>query len=463
MAKTKASNLPVVVTPTNGVIKSYSGLQGQQNLPESAKKNLTTFISPVQLTRIKQDVRMWRDAVAEAEFAYYPQRVKMQRLYLDTELNGHVTSCIERRKSLTMLREFMMCDQDENEDIELTKIFKSEWFDNVVSYIIDAEFYGYSLIALGNIIEDAFPELAIVKRWNVSPDRYNVTSYIYANVGQDFRAPEVVDWHIYVNTPNPHGTSPCGYGLFYKIGIYEIFLRNLLGFNGDFVERYSMPYVWAKTNKSDEDERGQLERDIQNMGSNGYAITDPTDDISFLEAALAGTGWNGYDNLEQRCEKKISKMILGHADAMDSTPGKLGPEQGGEESPISAALSAVQSKDGRKVERVINTHLIPKMIRLGFQIPEGYSFKYKNDDEAQDQRWNEDRNNNATATVAKIMKDAGMEMDPTYFTDRTGIPFTKIAPPAPILPPPLPGDDKKKLPPAKVSEKIQNKLKKLYK
>lgn len=462
MAKNKASNLPVLATPTNGVV-SVSGLQGARTLSDTAKKSLTNYIAPVQLARIKQDVRMWRTAVDEAEYAYYPQRIRMQRLYLDTELNGHVTSCIERRKDLTKLREFMICDQEGNENEDLTKLFKTEWFDNLVSYILDAEFYGYSLVALGNIVDDAFPELAIVKRWNVSPDRFNVTSYVYSNVGQDFRAPEVADWHIYINTPNAHGTSPCGYGLFYKIGIYEIFLRNLLGFNGDFVERYSMPYVWAKTNKSDEDERGQLEQDIRNMGSNGYAITDPTDDISFLEAALAGTGWNGYDNLEQRCEKKISKMVLGHSDAMDSTPGKLGPEQGGEESPIAAALSAVQSKDGRKVERVINTQLIPKMINLGFQIPEGFVFKYKNDDEAQDQRWNEDKNNLQTATVAKMMKDAGMEMDATYFTDRTGIKFEKIVPPVPIIPPASGDDeDKKKIPPTKVSDKIQNKLKALY-
>lgn len=450
-------------TPLQGQQTAIQAAQSQNlaNLP-SVRRNLSNYISPAQLYRIKQDVRLWREAVAEAEFAYYPQRIKQQRLYIDTELNGHVTSCVDRRMGLTMLRDFELCNKSDKEIPDITEMFKADWFDNFVCHSLGAEYYAYSLIALGDIKDEAFPDLDIVKRWNVSPDRHNVTSFVYSTNGKDFRDPDVADWHVYVKTLNPHGTSPCGYGLFYKIGIYEITLRNVLGFNGDFVERYSMPYIWAKTNKTNEDERGELEMDLRNAGANGYFITDPNDDISFLEAALAGTGWNGYDNLEQRCEKKISKMILGHADAMDSTPGKLGPEQGGEESPISAALSAKQSQDGRKIERIVNNDLIPRMIRLGFKLPSDIKFKYKNDDEAQDQRWNEDKNNNATATVAQVMKNAGMQMDPQYFTERTGIPFTPIVPPAPIMP----GVDPNKKDPAgksPIPEKIKNKLAKLYK
>ncbi|QTE37492.1 DUF935 family protein [Mucilaginibacter gossypii] len=460
MAKTKHSNLPVVTTPTNGLAVSNTGLQGQRNLPDNVKKNLTSFIAPVQLTRIKQDVRSWREAIAEAEFAYYPQRVKMQRLFLDTALNGHVKACVRKRRRLTTQRQFGFFGDDGEEIVDITNLFKKRWFTKFMIYSIDAEDYGYSLIALGNVVNDEFPELNLVKRWNVSPDRFNVTSYIYANQGKDFRDNDVADWHVYVDTTSDDGASPCGYGLFYTIGLYEIFLRNILGFNGDFVERYSMPYVWAKTNKTDEDERGQLEQDLRNMGSNGYAITDPTDDISFLEAALAGTGWNGYDNLEKRCEAKISKLMLGHADALDSTPGKLGATQG-DQTPASLALSETQSEDGTRIEEIVNNQLIPKMRNLGFIIPEG-TWKFKNDDEVNETRNREDTSNKATADIAQVMKNAGLQMDAAYFEKRTGIPTTIIPTPAPQA---LPGNEDDKKEPAsaeKVSDKIKNKLKKLY-
>jgi len=217
-----------------------------------------------------------------------------------------------------------------------------------------------------------------------------------------------------------------------------------------------MPYVHAKTTKSDETERGELENAIANMGANGYAITDPQDDIQFLEAALAGTGWNGYDNLEKRCENKISKLILGHSDALDSTPGKLGADQGGDESPVQKALSEIQIEDGRFVERVVNKMLFPKLFKIG-QMPQGVKFVFLNDDEVQETVERDNLNAQALANVAVAMKNAGLVMDAAYFAKTTGIPTTEIPPPpAPIIQAPDPNAKQQ-------PDKIKNKLDRLYK
>ncbi len=450
-AKNYATQQMTYASPIQGLQSPTSPLQGQQALPAQIKHNLSNYIAPVQLLRLKHDVRMWRDAVLEAELAYYPQRIKMQRMFIDTALNGHVKACTEKRKDLTLLRRFELQDSSGKRLDEATKaISECEWFQKFLSYTLDAIYYGYSLIALGDIIDNDLPNLIIVKRWNTSPDRYNVTSYDYAIVGQDFRADDVKDWHVYVPTPSDNGTSPCGYGLFYNVAVYEIFCRNVLGFNGDFVERFSMPYVHAKTTKPS-DERDDLEATVANMGANGYAITDPQDDIEFLEAALAGTGWNGYDNLEKRCEDKISKLILGHSDALDSTPGKLGADQGGDESPVQKALSEKQIKDGRMCERVCNTLLFPKLHNIG-QMPKGIKLVFLNDDEVQETVERENLNAQGLANVGVAMKNAGLAMDPAYFQKQTGIPTSAIVTPLPILPP-------KELP---LNDKVKNKLDKLY-
>ncbi|EHQ29892.1 phage portal protein family protein [Mucilaginibacter paludis] len=425
--KATKNNLPGLgyANPMQGLADGVNGLAGSSTLPGAVRHNLARYMAPVQLMRLKTDVKMWRDAITEAELAYYPQRIKMQRMYLDTALNGHVKACTLKRKRLTTLRRFELQDADGKALPEATKaLAECQWFLNFQNYVLDAIFYGYSLIALGDIIDNDLPDLSIVKRWNVSPDRFNVTAYDYAVVGQDFRADEVKNWHVYVTTPSETGISPCGYGLFYNVALYEIFLRNLLGYNGDFVERFSMPYVHAKTTKQDETERGELEQAVANMGANGYAITDPNDDIEFLEAALAGTGWNGYDNLEQRCEKKISKLILGHSDAMDSTAGKLGSEQGGNESPVQKALSEVQIEDGRMMENVINKQLFPKLAAIG-QMPKGVKFVLQNNDEVQETLTRQTSNALNLAKVAQTLKQAGLEIDADYFTELTKIPVKR--------------------------------------
>lgn len=456
-------------TPIQGVTQPTTDMRGSESMPAQVKHNLSNYISPVQLVRMNHDIGMWRQAVYEAEQAYYPQRIKMQRMFLDTALNGHVKACVAKRKRLTTLRKFELYDVNKKVITGAGEaLSKKKWFRKFLKYALDANFYGYSLIALGDIVNNDFPNLQIVRRWNVSPDRFNVTSYDYSVNGQDFRADLVKNWHVYVDTDNENGTSPCGYGLFYNIAIYEIIMRNVMLWNTGFTERFSMPYVVAKTTKPS-DERDELERSIANMGANGYAITDPQDQIEFLEAALAGTGWKGYDNLEARCMKLISKMILGHGDAMDSIPGKLGADQGGDESPVSKAMSEVQIEDGDMMESVINQDLFPKLAELGI-IPAGITLGYLNNDEVQQTVERDNKNNLDLATVAKMMKDAGLIMDAAYYQKVTSIPTKAFVAPAPEVKPPLPNgpdDPNKELPsnvPAKVtSEKIKNKLIKLYK
>lgn len=424
-----------------------------------AERNLSSIISPIQLQRLRTDLKMWRQAIDEAERAYWPYRVRMQRMFIDNVLNGHTFALMERRKDLTLIRKFMICDEKGVKSDVLTQALQNQqWFYQFQSYALDALFYGYSLISLGDVVNDTISEVSIVPRWFVSPDRHNVTRTIYNPNGVDFRQEPQASWHVYVPTQNDVGTSPCGFGLLYQIAQYEIIVRNTLGFNADFVELFAQPYRLGKTTKTEEFERSQMESALRNMGSRGYAVVDPDESIEFIESKLSGTGWQSYVSLMDICQKTISKLILGHADAMDSTPGKLGGTQGGTDgfgepgSTTDEALRDKQTKDGRFMQPVINTLLLPKLrnLPLDLKIPDGYRFEYTNDQEVQQQRSREDNSNLSTAKIAQTMSTAGLQMDPKYFQERTGIPTTSAPIPAPGgTEPPLTG-------------RVTNKLKKLY-
>jgi len=390
---------------------------------QQVTRNLSNSISPVQLQRLRHDIAMWREAVGEAELAWFPQRVRMQRLYIDTVLNGHVFALMERRKDLTLLRDFTLTASNGAESEAWTQYFRNQqWFQLFLEYALDALFFGYSLVALGDIKDSAFTNIQPVRRWNVSPDRENVTSLVYSLTGTPFLEEPYADWHIWVKTPSQNGTANCGYGLFYNIALYEIFLRNTLGFNADFVELYAMPYRVGKTTKTTEAERAELFEAIKNMGSAGFALIDPTDDISFLETRLGGNGYQAYDNLEARCQKVISKIILGHADAADSVPGQLGNGGDRQNNPVVMAMMDKQTKDGRFIETLVNTQLLPKMRALGFTIPGNITFNFKNDGEKQALREREDASNKLTADIFQTITSAGGQPDWQYFTARTGIP-----------------------------------------
>lgn len=423
------------------------------NSKQMNARNIRSVIAPYQFTRIKQDVQLWRDAITEAELAWYPFRVKMQRIYMDTILNGHVLACLNKRKHLTLLKDFAIYN-DETIDEKATELLKSEWFYNLLNYSLEAKFFGYSLIQLGDLVDNKFPNLTIVKRENVSPDRLNITTLVYSISGIDFVNPEIVDengesfydWSLYVSTPSDKGQSICGYGLLYNIAYYEILLRNISSYNSDYVEVYGQPLKWAKSSKTEGQEYDMLEQSLQNMASNPYIITGPTDEIQFVNAAGNGEGYKSYENFEQRLEKKITKLILGHEDAISSIPGKLGSEQGSE-SPLAQALEDTESIDTRFLENIINNYFLPKAINLGLPINAGSKFKFKNNKEIEEIKNKQSEQNSKIAKYVLDLKNAGFTVDEKQISELTGLTVTKVeeAKQEPVL-----------------NNKIQNKLKNLY-
>jgi hypothetical protein len=181
------------------------------------------------------------------------------------------------------------------------------------------------------------------------------------------------------------------------------------------------------------------------MGSAGYIVKDALDEIELVESSISGQGFKIFGEFEKRLEQKISKLVLGHADAIDSTPGKLGGGQG-EISPAQMALDEITQIDSKFVESFVNDTLFPKLRNLGFSIPENQKFAFLNNVEKELARVNEDKNNKVTADIALTMKNAGLEMDAAYFSDRTGIPAVKAA----------------QIETISAVNKIKNKLEKLY-
>lgn len=406
------------------------------NTKQVNARNIRSVIAPYQFTRIKQDVQLWRDAITEAELAWYPHRVKMQRIYMDTILNGHVLACLNKRKNLTLLKDFAIYN-GEKIDEKATALLKEEWFYNLLNYSLEAKFFGYSLIQLGDLVDNKFPNLTIVKRENVSPDRLVITPLIYSISGINFMNPEEVDengesfydWSLYVATPSDKGQSICGYGLLYNIALYEILLRNLLAYNSDYVEVYGQPLKWAKSSKKNGPEYDALEQSLQNMASNPYIITDFTEELSFVNGN-DGAGYMSYDNFEHRLEKKITKLVLGHEDAISSIAGQLGAGQG-KESGVYQALEDIENVDTRFLENVV-THFLEKAIALGLPIPVGAKFKFKNDKEAEEIKVKQTEQNTKIAAYILSLKNAGYTVDEKQLAEMTGLKITKEA----IAPPP---------------------------
>lgn len=387
---------------------------------------------PTSVERVAQNILKWRNAVRQAEDQWNPTRTALIALYNDVILDGHVFACIQKRQNLTLKKNFCIENKDGKENEELTAIFKQRWFYDMQCFILDSIMFGYSVINWTEIENGKLKGLRIVRRDKINIDLRIITNFIGSRTGKSLDDEDVKDWNLTVTTTDRLGYTECDYGLLYKVGIYQIFSRNNLGYNAEFVEKFIMPFVVARTSKTTEEERAELEKGIANMASSNSVLLDPMDEIEFIESKNAGTGYNSFDNFENRCEKKISKIILGHGDAIDSVPGKLGAS--GKEDSVSESIEDIEVHDNNFCEYVINDLLFDKLRNIGIPIPEGAVFKYKNNNEKYEQLSKENEVNGAFATTVKTLKDAGYKVDSAFITEKTGMPLTEIEEPDPIVP-----------------------------
>ena len=431
------------------------------------------YIMPLQLDRVATDVKGWRDAIGSAENALYPTRYNMQKMFADTILEGHTFSCMRKMKRKTLLKDFVIKDAKGNIDEEATALIKNKrWFKNMIGWILDAQFYGYSFIQLGDMIsprkgEYNFPQMTNIRRWNVEPDRQNLVSIPLQKTGVNFLYPSVkgeqdgesyYDHSIYIDTPTDIGHSICGYGLLYNVAIYAILLRNNLGDNADYNEKFGTPYRQASLPAGfDKATQDIVDAAMQNLGAMGYGIFPDSVAIKFHESNT-GAGFQTFDNLEQRLEKMITKIILGHPSAMDEPPGKLGGGQGANKnpdedaSPAGAAMVEAEKDQDDFVLDVLNSNVINKLRTLGMPFPKDKVFAVTNDKEEFAARKKKDEADLVTATIAQTMKNAGLKMPSDYFKEVTGIEAEKIAEPTP-----QPGLGAKKF-----SPQLNKKLEKIY-
>jgi phage gp29-like protein len=396
------------------------------NVVEEPRMRVKDIPAPISVQRLKQDIGRWRLAIKEAESITTPNRFMMQQLYLDTVLNGHVTACIGKRYANVLKKGIEVVNEKGEVNDNLTKFYNKKFMFDLIRYTLDARMYGYSLIQLGNMKNYEFEELYTIRRSNVNPEKEIVTRDFYSMEGISVYDSQYSDNLIWVKTPQEIGMvsnwGKCGYGLLYKVAPYELWCKQAFTLWSEYQQLFGMPLRIGKTNSRDEQMRSQMSEMMANMGAAAWAVIDTDDEVQFADTGNMTGGNEVYLTMIDKVEKIISKILLGHADALDSVPGKLGSTQG-DESPAHIAMKDIEADDCQFIEFELEKNIIPKLTGLGFPMPKGHCIKFVNSYEKMKARSVEDINNKATADMVKTLFDSGVKVDVEWLSERTGIPL----------------------------------------
>jgi hypothetical protein len=351
------------------------------------------------LTRIKVQITSWLNARQYAESRINPNNTELVRTMRDIEIDAHLWALMQTLRLKVIANDFNIYSSDGDVDEDSTVKFKKKWFRNLIKHAVDSEFYGFSLVQLGDIVNGCYSDSELIPREYVIQQ----VGGIKKNLGNSkdlipFDSGIYKDWLI------PIGEKR-NLGLLDKAAPLVIKKKEVISAWSEAAELFGMPMRVGKTALQDEDRRENMEEMLENMGGAAWAVIDDDDDIELKETAKTDFS-NMYNQFIERVNSELSKLFLSQTGTTDEKAhvGSAGVMEN--------ILKNVVQSYITMVEDITNETVIPLMQKQGI-LPFGV---YMKADEEQKitllEMWGIVKDLRATANISNA-----------WITDTFGIPI----------------------------------------
>ena len=353
----------------------------------------------------RRDIGDWRQAWQMAINVERPDRRTLYDIYRDVEVDLHLSGCVKQREGFVLSRSFKIMDENDNEKEDALDFFNTAWFKQLMKYALDANYWGHSLIELGNVITSpvnglpTYDSVTLINRKHVIPEFHCVIpnlgdDYHY---GIDYHQPPFSNWLVEVGLPDD-------LGLYLKAATQTIPKKNALAFWDTFAEIFGMPMRIAHTTLRDEKELKKMEKMMADMGTEGWGLFQEGTDIEVVESTK-GDAFNVYDKRIDRANSELSKLVIGQTMTIED-----GSSLSQSETHLKVFENLVEA-DCDMIRDVVNNQLIPRMVQHGFPL-QGLHFDW-------------DYSIDYTPEQQKAYEEMilnNYEVEPKYFEEKYGLP-----------------------------------------
>ena len=334
---------------------------------------LSDFAEVFQYGRERITIPGWMQAWRIAESPVAPRSYPLIELYDMVLVDAEVMTAINNRKNKVLGEPFLILDAAGEYDEVATKSLKGSWFDDFTNAVLDAEFFGSSLIEFGQELAPDYTlkEVNVVERRNVIPSHKLVLPYPFSayNEGIDFTAEHYQRWYIFVRSKR----YPLGLLLY--AAPYAILSRDALIRHADFNRDYGRPYKIVKTDKEGE-ERQQVLDALLNVEEELNGVFDTDEDIEIAFPAGASGSIDTYDRMDEKVSKKLLKIIQGHIKLSNDTEGGGLQTYQNKDSISKTPSEEIKEYDMARVEGIVNEELLPRLLDFNYPFQRSHSFIY---------------------------------------------------------------------------------------
>ena len=323
----------------------------------------------------RAEIQKWRTALTAADDAENPRMYMLQDLYDNLESDGHFIAQVRLRKAATTGYGFSIIDRKTGEiDEEKTSLLRTEWFYNLMDWLLDTPLKGYTVIELLN--PDTM-DFKLVPRRNVSGAQQMVYYEASGDKGIDLASPEYE--HVLI-----HAGQPEDKGIMAHICGQLIWKRNAQQSWAEFTERFGMPLISATTSKTSQADIRQIKEMLRTLGEAATAVLPEGTSIR-IDPFTGGDSYRVYDAQIERINEEMSKPITG---------GTMITDDGSSRSQAQVHERNLDDKiaesDRRMIQFIVNNQLLPMMNYWGWDVnPETDEFQFDPSFELTlEQHWN---------------------------------------------------------------------------
>lgn len=254
------------------------------------------------------------------------------RLYRETLRDDQCASTFSDRRLAVTSKEWEVDAASESPlDVAAAEFIREELnrleWDRITDRMLYARWYGHAVAECLYYPDGDLVRLDDIRVRDRSRFAYSTDGgvWLLTERGQWERMPDRKFWTVSVGAD--HDDSPFGLGLAHFAYWPVFFKRNGLKFWLVFAEKFGAPTAVGKIpgGKWDDEELKDAVLDaLQSFASESAIVVPEEATVELLEAARSGAGT--YDELYDRMDAALAKIIVGQTASTEGTAGKLGGE-----------------------------------------------------------------------------------------------------------------------------------------
>ncbi len=292
--------------------------------------------------------------------------------------NAHLQGTIATLYSQLIGKRYMLATETEDgkwkRDMKQSQLCQGSQFEKIIRAIVEAKFYGYSLIEIMPEVDPEtgrLREVNSIERRNVLPDQRRVIQRSHQwSPGWDLDSEQYKHNYVLVNNGD--------FGLFAATTPNILAQKYTISNWVNFSHTYGQPIIHGKTGAEDNDSRQRLARKIASAAQNKVLVTGKDDEVDIKTFTMPNSE-KIYQSLAEYANKENDSLILGSESMAGATQSYVGSTKA-HESIYRQRIDSYRTY----IENVMNEQVLPVLRYWGI-ITGDVLFKYQNKVEMSDE------------------------------------------------------------------------------